>query len=149
MCKIPSFNPFRKIIICLSLSSVVDFCADEEYCWFGLLHGVCILLFATILLCGTLTSTLGAQSGCLLRKSYECSPFFLQHASSIWQISFAPFVMTVQAIAVAFGLHSYGIYTPSHRHIIENAKFDNMYPSFQRNIPAPAPISTEINATFL
>ena len=62
--------------------------------------------------------------GCLLRKRYECSPFFLQHASSIWQISFAPFVMPVQAIAVAFGLHSYGIYMPSHRHIIENAKFD-------------------------
>ena len=67
-------------------------------------------------------------------------PLFLQHASSIWQISFAPFVMPAQAITVAFGLHSYGCYTPSHRHIIENAKFDNMYPSFQRNIPAPSTI---------
>ena len=30
---------------------------------------------------------------------------------------------------------TYGIHLPSRPHFIENAKFDNMYPSFQSNIP--------------
>ena len=71
---------------------------------------VCALSNLSLLCTGALWLKIIVIIGvCPLCKRYKCSTICLQHASSIWQICLALFVVPAQAIAVAFGFHSYGI----------------------------------------
>ena len=91
------------------------------------------------------------NEGCPQRKSVNNQPF-LQHASSIWQTSFAPSSALLLACNKLYLVNTWRAlsYAPrSCTNISRPSHSENMKLPFRRNIPYPAPHSTVINATFL